>query len=48
MSFEVTLHGSVSVAAAITHDKPCKANLLHMHLGHMSELGMAKLMLYVE
>jgi hypothetical protein len=50
-----TLHGSVSVAAAIIDDKPCKANLWHMHLGHMSELGMAELMkrnllegLYVE
>jgi hypothetical protein len=50
-----TLHGSVSVAAAIIDDRPCKANLWHTHLGHMSELGMAELMkrnllegLYVE
>jgi hypothetical protein len=38
------LHGSVSAAAVVTDDKPCETNLWHMRLGHMSELGMAKLM----
>ncbi|CAD6265646.1 unnamed protein product [Miscanthus lutarioriparius] len=37
-----TLHGSVT-AAAISNDEPSKTNLWHMHLGHMSELGMAEL-----
>ena len=38
-----TLHGSITTAA-VTHDEPSKTNLWNMHLGHMSELGMAKLM----
>ncbi|CAD6246447.1 unnamed protein product [Miscanthus lutarioriparius] len=37
-----TLHGFVT-AAAVSNDEPSKTNLWHMHLGHMSELGMAEL-----
>jgi hypothetical protein len=40
----VCLVGSISAAAAVTDNKPCETNLWHMRLGHMSELGMAKLM----
>jgi hypothetical protein len=39
-----TLHGSVSVAAAVTNAEPSKTNLWHMCLGHMSKLGMVELM----
>jgi hypothetical protein len=39
-----TLHGSISATAAVTDDKPCETNLLHMCLGHMSELGIEELM----
>jgi hypothetical protein len=40
-----TLHGSVSVVVVVaTDDKPSKTNLWYMHLGHISELGMAELM----
>ena len=39
---ESTLHGSVT-AATVSNDEPSETNLWHMHLGHMSELGMAEL-----
>ena len=38
-----TLHSSIS-AAAVTNAEPSKIDLWHMHLGHMSELGMVELM----
>ena len=37
-----TLHGSIS-AAAVTNVEPNKTDIWHMHLGHMSKLGMTEL-----
>ena len=37
------VHGSVA-AAAVNNSEPSKTDLWHMHLGHMSELGIAELM----
>jgi len=40
-----TLHNTVSAAAAaVTNVELSKTNLWHMHLGHMSQIGMAEIM----